>query len=117
DAALAAHEPRDRVLCANSTRDGKREYRTREIVGRALIATGLCYEVLIFGDILRKTHGVCTFDARHKERASPVGFRDINRDTQVDVGWCDNRRLTVNFLVVNVLAGELLDGLHKCPTD
>ena len=117
DRALALHQPRHRVICADRARVRQADRRAGEIVGRQLARAGTANDVFVGVPELREVHRLGGLDAGHDERPRTVLAREVDRDAEVDVIRRRDRGLSVHLEEVVVHLGVLTQRAHHRVAD
>ncbi len=117
DAALALHQPGNRMLGTDAAGVGEGNGGAGEVVGGQLVGARFDDDLFIGGQKLAEAHGVGAFDSGHEECAGAVRFWNVDGEPQRHMGRGDNGGTAVDLGVINVLAGEVLQRLHQRPAD
>ena len=115
DAGLALHQTRHRMLGADTAGVRERDSVPGIVIGSELPFAGPANDIFITCEELGETKGLSSLDSWNHEASGAIGFRDIDRDAEVDVSGVDRNRLAIDFVVGDVLTGKLLESLDHGP--
>ena len=100
DESLARHEARHRLHGADGAGVGEADGHAGEVVGGELVGADLADDLLVGLEEAGEVEGVGGLDARHQQRAGPVGLLLIDREAEIEVLVTDHVRLAVGALGV-----------------
>ena len=86
----AAHEAGHGMLGADAAGVRQRDGVAGIVGARELIGTTTTHDVFIGDEELAEAHRICALDSGHDERAGAIRLRDVDGDTEVDVGRGDH---------------------------